>query len=187
VHIEGKTMNSKSNMAEKKERKVKMTIALKGSIFAAALGLACLLPVTTHAQADVSPDIYELANTDVTAAQQAQVANNNTKPADFQGHFALPYDVRCKGKSLKSGQYSLSVKSEGTTRVVTIARNGETMNIRAQELMGNPAASRSTVLVRKSHEGRMLEAVYVRQLNVLLFLDGNAAAQSGQMERLPIT
>jgi hypothetical protein len=174
-------------MAEKKERKVKITIALKGSIFAAALGLACLLPITTHAQADVSPDFYELANTDVTVAQQAQVANNNAKPTDFHGHFALPYDVRCKGKNLKSGHYSLSVKSEGTTRVVTIARNGESMNIRAQELTGNPKTSHSTVLVRKSHEGRMLEAVYVRQLNVLLYLDTNAVAQSGQMERLPIT
>ena len=181
-------MSSKSDIAEKKETKVKMTMAVKGSIFTAALGLACLLPVTTHAQADVSPDNYELANTETTVAtQQVQVASISAKPADFQGHFALPYEVRCKGKSLKSGQYSLSVKSEGTSRVVTIARNGETMNIRAQELAGNPVASRSSVLVRKSHEGRMLEAVYVRELNVLLFLDGNAAAQSGQMERLPIT
>jgi hypothetical protein len=180
-------MDSQSKTAEKKETKVKMTMAVKGSIFAAALGLACLLPVTTHAQADVSPSFYELANTDVTVAQQARLASNDTKPADFHGHFALPYDVRCKGKSLKSGHYSLSVKSEGTSRVVTIARNGETMNIRAQELSGNRATGRSAMMVRKSHEGRMLEAVYVQQLNVLLFLDGDAAAQSGQMERLPIT
>jgi hypothetical protein len=184
----GKTMNVKSKFQDKKERAMKMTMAVKGSIFAAALGVVCLLPITTHAQADVSPDIYELANTETTAAtQQTQVATNTANPTDFHGQFALPYDVRCKGKSLKSGQYSLSVKSEGTSRVVTIARNGETMNIRAQELTGNPAASRSTVLVRKSHEGRMLEAVYVRELNALLYLDMNAAAQSGRMERLPIT
>ena len=71
--------------------------------------------------------------------------------------------------------------------MVTIARNGETLNIRAQELTGNPKTGHSTVLVRKSHDGRMLEAVYVRQLNLLLYLDTNAVAQSGQMERLPIT
>jgi hypothetical protein len=175
-------------MAEKKETKVKMTMIVKGSIFAAALGVACLLPVTTHAQADVSPDIYELANTETTVRmQQVQVASNSAKPADFQGRFALPYDVRCKGKNLKSGQYSLSVKSEGTSRVVTIARGGETMNIRAQELTGNAAAGHSTVLVRKSNEGRMLEAVYLQQLNLLLYLDTNAVAQSGEMERLPIS
>ena len=167
---------------------MKLTMVVKSSIFAAAFGIACLLPITTHAQADVSPDVYELANTETTVAtQQAQVANNAAKPADFQGRFALPYEVRCKGKNLKSGQYSLSVKSEGTSRVVTIARGGETMKIRAQELIGNAAASHSTVLVRKSHEGRMLEAVYLRQLNLMLYLDTNAVAGSGQMERLPIS
>jgi hypothetical protein len=167
---------------------MKMTTVVKTSVFAATLGLACLLPATAQAQADVSPDIYELANTETTAAtQQVQVANNTAKPADFQGRFALPYEVRCKGKNLKSGQYSLSVKSEGTSRVVTIARNGETMNIRTQELAGNPAASHSALFVRRSHDGRLLEAIYVRQLNVLLYLDTNAAAQSGRMERLPIS
>jgi hypothetical protein len=61
------------------------------------------------------------------------------------------------------------------------------MNIRAQELTGNPAASHGAVLVRKSHDGRRLEAVYVQQLNVVFYLDTNAATQSGQMERLPIS
>jgi len=133
---------------------MKITTVVKGSIFAAALGVACLLPVTTHAQADVSPDVYEVVSTETIAAEhQLLVAANTAKPADFQGRFALPYEVRCKGKSLKSGQYALTVKSEGTARVVTITRNGETMNIRAQELTGNPAANHSTVLVRKSHDG----------------------------------
>jgi hypothetical protein len=180
-------MESQSKTAEKKETKVKMTTVVKGSIFAAALGVACLLPTTTHAQADVSPEVYENVSTETIVAQQQLLAANTAKPADFKGSFALPYEVRCKGKSLKSGQYALSVKSEGTGRVVTITRNGETMNIRAQELAGNAAASQSTVLVRKSHEGRLLEAVYVRQLNMLLYLDTNAATQSGQMERLPIS
>jgi len=181
-------MNSKSENETKKGSKMKMTTVVKSSVFAAALGLACLLPATTHAQADVSPDVYENVNTEtIVAEQHVPVAANTAKPADFQGRFALPYDVRCKGKSLKSGQYVLSVKSEGTGRVVTIARNGETMNIRAQELTGNSAANHSTVLVRKSPNGRMLEAVYVRQLNVLLYLDMNAAAESGKMESLPIS
>ena len=79
---------------------MKITTVVKGSIFAAALGVACLLPVTTHAQADVSPDVYEVANAETTVAEhQVQVAANTAKPADFQGRFALPYEVRCKGKS----------------------------------------------------------------------------------------
>ena len=86
---------------------------MKSSVFAAALGLACLLPTTTHAQADVSPDVYENVNTEtIVAEQHVQVAANTVKPADFQGRFALPYEVRCKGKSLKSGQYVLSVSQK---------------------------------------------------------------------------
>ncbi len=167
---------------------MKMTTVAKGSIFAAALGLACLLPTTTHAQAEVSPDVYEVVSTETIAAEhQLLAAANTAKPGDFQGRFALPYEVRCKGKSLKAGQYSVSVKSEGRTRVVTLAHNGETMNIRAQELAGNRGAAPSAMMVRKSHDGRMLEAVYVRQLNLLLFLDTNAAAESGRMESLPIS
>ena len=167
---------------------MKMTAVVKSSVFAAALGLACLLPTITHAQADVSPDVYEVVSTETIAAEhQLQVASNNTKQANFQGRFALPYEVRCKGKSLKAGQYSVSVKSEGTTRVVPLAHNGETMNIRAQELAGHRGAGPSAMMVRESHDGRMLEAVYVRQLNVLLFLDANAATESGRMESLPIS
>src|ERR1700751_5840305 len=181
-------MNSKSEIRGRKETEMKITTVVKGSIFAAALGVACLLPVTTHAQADVSPDVYEVVSTETIAAEHQLIAAANTgKPADFQERFPLPDEVRCKGKSLKSGQYALSVKSEGTARVVTITRNGETMNIRAQELTGNPPASQSTVLVRKSQEGRLLEAVYVRQLNMLLYLDTNATTQPGRMEQLPIS
>ena len=82
--------------------------------------MACLLPVTAHAKAQVSPDDYEILNAETITTQPVQVAANTnaTNPADFQGRFALPYEVRCKGKSLKSGEYLVSVKSEGAARVV---------------------------------------------------------------------
>ena len=50
----------------RREREVKITMAVRSSIFAAALGVACLLPTTVHAQAEVAPDHYELSNPDVT-------------------------------------------------------------------------------------------------------------------------
>jgi hypothetical protein len=181
-------MDQNSKISARRETMMRITTFVKGSLLTAALGLACLLPATTHAQAEVAPDYYELAGTELSGAGQPTLAASvSTKSVDFQGRFALPYEVRCKGQNLKSGQYSLSVKSEGTSRVVTIARDGQAMNIRAQELTGNPAASRSALLVRKSHSGRLLEAVYVRQLNVLLYLDSSAAPASGRMERLPIS
>jgi len=89
-------------------------------VFTAALGLACLLPATAHAQAEVSPDFYPLSNTETIAPQPAQVASAKQTKADF-------------------------------------------------EVPTNRAASQSALLVRKSDEGRRLEAVYVA-----IAVDGNS-------------
>lgn len=197
------------------EMTMKVTTLMKATAFIAALGLACLLPATAHAQAEISPDFYQLMNTDTVAMQPVELATTagqaeispdfyeltNTETMavqpvqlsataakdDFHGMFSLPYDVKCSGKSLKSGKYLLSVKSDGRNRIVTIHRRGEVMKIRVREIPGNPAASRSALLVRNSGEGRILEAVYVQQLNALLYLDTNESAIHGRMERLPIS
>ena len=166
---------------------MKATTLLKVSVFTATLGLACLLPATARAQADVSPDFFELSNTAPLATQPTQVAT--TSNADFHGTFSLPYDMKCGGgKNLKSGQYTLSVKSEGTNRMISIRRGAEEMNIRVHRVLGNSMAkSQSAVLVRKWGEGRMLQAVYLQKMNVLLYLDGIAEGNLARMERLPIS
>src|SRR5262249_32042555 len=158
-------------MKEKKEREMKGNTILKASVFAAFLGVACLLPATAHAQAEISPDTYEMANSQPVTTQPGQVASNTTPAADFQGQGSLPYDVSCSGKNLKSGKYQLTVKSEGPNHVVTIARDGQVTTLQAHELPGRHATTHSALLVRKAAEGRVLAAVYVQQLNAMLFLD----------------
>jgi hypothetical protein len=172
---------------ENTEKMMKITTAMKASMFTAALGLACLLPVTAHAQADVSPDFYPLSNTETIVAQPAQVASTKPTKSDFEGKVSLPYDVKCSGKNLKSGQYSLSVKSEGKGRVVTIHRRGEEVSIRVREVPTNRAGSQSALLVRKSDEGRRLEAVYVEGLSAMLYLETGTMGDHDRMERLPIS
>ena len=82
---------------------------------------------------------------------------------------------------------SVSVKSEGTgSRCDAGAqwRNDEYPRAGADwEFCGEPQHGAGAEIA----DGRMLEAVYVRQLNVLLYLDTNAAAESGKMESLPIS
>jgi hypothetical protein len=157
---------------------VKITTAVKASVFAAALGFACLLPATVRAQAEVAPDFYELSNTETTAAQAK---------ANFEGTFSLPYHVQCSGKDLKPGQYLVSVKSEGESRVVTIHGSGENVKIQVHEAPANGAVSQSALLVRKSGEGRRLEGVYVERLNTMLYLETNTNGSQGETERLPIS
>ena len=166
---------------------MKITTAVKASMITAALGFACLLPATARAQSDMSPDEFAFSGTETTATQPVHVSSAKLAKADFEGKVSLPYAVKCGGKSLKAGQYLLSVKSEGTSRVVTINGSGENVNIHMREVLTNRWASQSALLVRKSGEGRRLEAVYVEGLNTMLYPDTNPNGSHARTERLPIS
>ena len=88
------------------------------------------------------------------------------------------------------GQYSLSVKSEeGSIRVITIHGKGENMIVRVYEVLTNRGASQNALMVRTSGEGRRLEAIYVKALNAMFYVDTDTgvAGVPGAMERLPIS
>jgi hypothetical protein len=53
----------------------------------------------------------------------------------------------------------------------------------------NPARSQSAVLLRHAGRARTLEAVYVQQLNAILYFDPTSKANGniGRTERLPIS
>ena len=167
---------------------MKITSVAKVSVYAAALGFACLLPVAAHAQSDVMPDSFAFSAEETTVAQPAQHADAKLVKADFEGKVSLPYDVKCEGKNLKAGQYMVSVMSEGTSRVVTLHGSGANVNMHVRELPANGAASQSALLVRRSSEGgRRVEAVYVKELNRTLYLDTGSQGTHVGMERLPIS
>jgi len=169
---------------------MKVTSLVKALTMTAALGIACLLPATAHAQAEVAPDNYDMAAPQpITAAQAVQVAAKTDATAEFHGNFTLTHNVKCSGWTLAPGVYSLSVKSDGTNRVVMIQRNGADMIIRVREVSQRPAESQSALMLRHAGPARTLEAVYVQQLNAVLYLDGNSRAMgnSARTERLPIS
>lgn len=181
-----KNLNSK--IRSTKETKMKMTTVVKASLYIAALGLACMLPVTARAQADVMPDSFPFSAEEASAARPALVAavdDVNQTPDDFQGKVTLPYNAKCAGKNLKAGQYSVSVKLDATGRVLNIHGDGADMNIRVREVPTNRRASQSALLVRNSGHGRTLAAVSVEGLNAMFYLSTSASQAS--TERLPIS
>ncbi|MFZ0520744.1 MAG: hypothetical protein WAL95_06950 [Candidatus Acidiferrales bacterium] len=166
---------------------MKMTTAVKSTMITLALGtFACLLPTTARAQSDMSPDEFAFSAPETNNAQPVQVASAKITKADFEGKVSLPYDVQCGNQNLKAGQYLLSVKSEGTSRVVTINGGGQNMNMQARVVPANHG-SQSALLVRKSSEGRKLAAVYVEGLNATLYLEASTNGSHARMERLPIS
>jgi hypothetical protein len=176
--------NSESKIQEKKETMMKMTTVVKASMLTAALGLACLLPMTARAQSDMSPDEFAFSAAETTVAQP--VVATRTK-ASFEGKISLPYGVNCAGKNLEAGEYIVSVRSEGSARVVTIHGGGASVNMPAHEVRVNQAASQSALLVRKSGQGHKVEAVYVEGLGTTLYLNPNTNRSAAGVERLPIS
>jgi hypothetical protein len=180
--------NWDGKMHRTKETKMKMTTVVKISLHTAALGLACLLPVTARAQAEVMPDSFAFSADEATAARPALLAavdDVNQTQDDFQGNVLLPYDAKCAGKNLKAGQYLVSVKLEATGRMVSIHGNGADMNIRVREVPTSHRASQSALLVRNSGHGRTLAAVSVEGLNAMFYL--GTSASRALTERLPIS
>ncbi len=174
---------------------MKITSVVKVSVFAAALGFAALVPATARAQSDVMPDSFAFS---AEQAAIAQPADAKLAKADFEGKVSLPYDVKCEGKNLKAGHYSLSVKSDGITHVVTLHGSGEDVRLHVRELANvpanaranqpsNEATSQSALLVGKSSEGRKVEAVYVKELNRTLYLNASSQESHAHIERLPIS
>src|SRR5260370_1551382 len=182
-----KNSNSEIKAKGKEEQKMKITTIVKVSVYAATLGFAFMLPATAHAQSDVAPDDSAFSATEVAMAQPVQTATANQAKADFEGKVSLPYAVKCGNKNLKPGQYSLSVKSEGTSQVVTINGGGQNMNMPVREVSTHHLTSPSALLVRKSGEGRKLEAVYVDGLKATLYLEAITNESQARIERLPIS
>ena len=148
-----------------------------------------MLAPAARAQADAMPnaDEFPFEAPQATAAQPLQLAAAKVANADFEGKVSLPFNVKCGAKNLKPGQYSLSVKSQGTSQVVTLHGAGQKMTMRVHEVSANRTATQSALLVRKSGEGRKLEAVYVAGLNATLYLNTNSSGSYARIEKLPIS
>jgi pectin methylesterase-like acyl-CoA thioesterase len=179
--------NSNSLIQEKKETSMKIATVAKVSVFAAVLGFASLLPLTARAQSDVMPDSFPFTAAEAAATQTVQHTGVKIAKTDFEGKVSLPYDVKCEGKNLKAGKYLVSVKLEGTSRVVTLHGSGENVNVQVHEVPANRAASQSVLLVRKAGDGHSVEAVYVKALNTTLYLDSSLNGSHVRMDHLPIS
>jgi hypothetical protein len=182
-------INPNSKILAKKETTMKMTTLVKASMFAATLGFVSMLAPAARAQADAmpNPDEFPFEAPQATAAQPAQLAAAQVANADFEGKVSLPFNVKCGTTNLKAGQYLLSVKSQGTSRVVTLRGSDQNMTMRVHEVSAHRGTSQSALLVRKSAEGRRLEAVYVAGLNATLYLNTSSDEAHTRVEHLPIS
>ena len=76
------------------------------AVFAGLLGCSFMLgPSRACAQAEIDPDHFDSANTEPVRQLVRVIRYDDT--------FSLPYSVRCNGKQLAPGKYSISLRSDG--------------------------------------------------------------------------
>lgn len=151
----------------------------------AGLVLACFLPATTRAQAETGADEYK---TPASTTEAAAV-----KPS-FQGSFSLAYPVGCGGNKLDPGKYTLSMKTEGMHKTVTIHREGSDVVLAVLSVSQIPASGQNALLVRhgpgpKSHT---IEGVYLDNIKTVFYLDKSGKEKPldkmfAGVDRLPLS
>jgi hypothetical protein len=151
-----------------KKRITKITWAAVGLVF------AVLLPITTYAQAETTPDEYKADNMARIEALSAKT--------EFEGHFSLPYKVQCHTHKLKPGDYTVVVKTlDDGMKLVMFRREGSEVVVESRPIPPTPVPDQghSAVLVRHGQGpgNYTLEAVYVESLKLVLVLDESGHTQ----------
>jgi len=168
-------------------------IPMKGTIrkitwMIAGMLLACFWPASAHAQAETGAQEHHMPN--------AAAITPSTLKTDFEGHFTLPFEVQCHGHKIAPGKYTVVVKTVGEEKMVTLQREGSDIVLQSRPMPPTsvPDEGHSAVMVRhgpgpKSHT---LEAVYVEDLKLVLFLDESGHQRFmdkmfAGLKRLPIS
>src|SRR5215467_4671154 len=90
--------------------------------------LMSLKPATCRAQAEIDPDHYDTVDSGPLPQAMPTIAAGQ-KVGIFRGKFVLPFDVDYAGLTLPPGSYSLSVRSVGKQRIVTLIPEGNRVRI----------------------------------------------------------
>jgi outer membrane protein OmpA-like peptidoglycan-associated protein len=94
----------------KEEKKMKITTIVKVSVYAATLGFAFMLPVTAHAQMDVSPDEFPFSAPATTHASGL-----------ITGHFESGQKAKVKGVIKSRNGDLVNVKDSKTGSIVGVS------------------------------------------------------------------
>jgi hypothetical protein len=167
-----------------------MKVASVIRIFAGLVGLAALAGSPACGQSEIDPDHFE--GPKVEPLEKAKTdANGQIASVRYQGRFSLPYAVQCNGVSLRPGNYSVSLRSDGKIGHATLNQEGQTIGItgvidRQERKQGDDA-----LLVEHNGNTRKLSAIQVTELALVfdpqLKIEAPADSKLKRFDRLPLT
>jgi hypothetical protein len=169
-------------------RKDGVVVRIYTALIIALAGLWLALPAA--AQFEIDPDHFELSN--VEPFERAKInISTEARAMRYDGRFTLPYTVQCGGKSLPSGRYSVSLRSNGKIGQATLKYRGPAIEL--EGVVHKPPhknGSGTLLVVELDGRTRTLSAIQVAELD-LIFEPGLAMKAASnrrprRFEKLPL-
>jgi hypothetical protein len=149
-----------------------------------AAGILLAAP-SARAQFEINPDHFDSPNM-VPFDQSKTKANFEGAVANvhYEGRFILPYSVRCNGKNLHPGKYSIFLRADGKVGQARLNRNDETMDIAGVVQKQARRAGSNALVVELNRGTRKLSEIQIAQLDLIL---SSSDSKPERTERLLLT
>ncbi len=132
------------------------TVQITGYIIGLTVLTTLVGVAQAHAQSEIDPDHFETTDTPIQA-----------EPLHYVGKFILPYTVRCDGRSLPPGRYSISLDSDGRVARATLLRKGQAFRIQGIAQKQNHPSGNALVVERNGGVAR-LSVIHASQMELKL-------------------
>lgn len=153
-----------------------------------ALVFVALGSTSARAQQEVDPDHFD--SPDVEPSPRPPMANSFKKPNRYDGNFSLPYTVRCSGKKLAPGTYSVSLRADGRVAHGVLRSAAQAIEVASVVQAQIPKRINDVVVVQSKQNVRTLSAIRIAGL-VFVFdpvaADSSVLAKNWHIDRLPLT
>jgi hypothetical protein len=148
-------------------------------------GFATLATSCCYGQSDAFPDQFDSPNTEPFPQPKTKEGDAaKTRKVRFDGQVTLPYSLRCAGKRLLPGHYTVLLRSDGKTGWATLHQKGQSFEIAgAVRLPAGPPAS-NILLVECLGKVHRLSAIHVKEMELVFDSDPQAEHPSdGKLRR----
>jgi len=125
-----------------------------------------------------------LSTVGAVEAAQAQ------QPPRYERNFTLTVELHWAGTVLAPGNYSLTLDPASPHGVITLRGEGRAASILPRAIARHAGAGDTMLMVKRDGELRIVEALYLADLDLVLYYHGNGKqpneSDAQRIERIPI-
>ena len=139
-------------------------------------GFAALWIPGVYAQSEVNPDHFDSPNTErFRQPNTKEPVAAVTEQVRFNGKFTLPYSLRCAGKRLPPGRYTISLRSDGKTGQAKLTQKDQTLEIAGVVRPPVDTHRGNIVLVECNGKAHRLAAIHLEEMELVFAADPQVA------------